>query len=259
LSSRLRNPLSLRVRNPNCSQEAGCMPARFTAKMHNMESLTATLAFFRLDPGLFRIARRLLPFILLVVQWIVARTLLQAAVVATPRVTLIVFGDKPMPEEEWTALKSALAKGFDGLALETHFVPVGFEIVRGESLAPGVQFESAIPLFLHGSCRLVGEPSKGEVVGPLGWVLRDQGKIQPFIHVDCARIAAMLAQRALWMNQGARNDAMAEAISRVVLHEWVHIATQNPAHTRDGIEKRSFGLQDLMPGYSQILPNSGGK
>jgi hypothetical protein len=259
MSARLRYPLSFRLRNRNCSQEAGSMPARSTAKMHSMESQTATLAFFRFDPGMFRVARRLLPFILLVVQWIVSRAHLQAAIVATPRVTLIVYGDKPMPEEEWTALKSALAKGFDSVPLETRYVPVGFEIVRGESLAPGVQFDSAIPLFLHGSCRLLGEPGKAEVTGPLGWVLRDHGQIQPFIHVDCARIAEMLAQHALWMNQGARNDAMAAAITRVVLHEWVHIATQNPTHTRDGIEKRSFGLQDLVPGYSQILPHSGGK
>ena len=235
------------------------MPARSTANMLIMESQTATLAFFRLDRGVLKMSRLLLPVILLVLQWIVSRVHLEAAVVATPRVTLIVFADKPVPEEEWKALKSALAKGFDDLALETHFVPSGFEVVRGESVVPGARFESPIPIFLHGSCHLVGEPDKAEVRGPLGWVLRDHGQIQPFIHVDCALIGNMLGQRALWMSQGARNHAMAEAISRVVLHEWVHIATQSPTHTRDGIEKRSFGLQDLVPGDSQILPHSGGK
>lgn len=259
MSSRLRLPLSFRMRNRNCSQEAGSMPARSTANMHIMDSQKASLAFFRPDKGLIKISRRLLPFILLVVQWIVSRVHLQAAVVATPRVTLIVFADKPVPEEEWKALSSVLAKGLDGLALETHFVPSGFEVIRGESVLPGARFESPIPIFLHGSCVLLGEPTKPDVRGPLGWVLRDHGQIQPFIHVDCGRIGDMLGQRAMWMNQGARNSAMAEAISRVVLHEWVHIATQSSAHTRDGIEKRSFGLQDLLPGFSQILPHSGGK
>jgi len=259
MSSRLRFPLSFRVRNRNCRQEAGSKPARRAAKMQCMESQAAMRAIRRLDPGVFSIARRLLPLILLVAQWIASRAPVHAAVVATPRITLIVFADRPVPEEEWMALKSALAKGFDGLAMETHLVAGGFEIVRGESVAPGAQFESAIPIFLHGSCRLMGEPGQPEVRGPLGWVLRDHGQIRPFIHVDCGRIGEMLGQHALWMNQGARNTAMAEAISRVVLHEWVHIATQSAAHGRDGIEKRAFGVQDLAPGYTRTIPHSSGK
>lgn len=259
MSSRLRLPLSFPARNRHCSQEVGSVPARSTANMHIMDSQAAMPASSWLNPGVFKVSKPLLLFVLLVVQWIMSRADLEAAVVATPRVTLIVFADKPVPEEQWMALKSALASGFDGLAMETHFVPGGFEIVRGENVLPGAQFESAIPIYLHGNCRLVGEPAKAEVTGPLGWVLRDHGQIKPFIHVDCARIGEMLGQQALWMKQSGRNQAMAEAISRVVLHEWVHIATQSPGHTRDGIEKRSFGVQDLMPGYSQILPRAGGK
>src|SRR5579863_6373275 len=219
MSSRPSIPLSSCVRNPDWPQEAGSAPGRLAVKIHNMESRTATPSFLPSDPRLFMMATRLL--LLLVASWIVSRATLHAAVVATPHVTLIVYADKPMSDPEWTALSAALGKSFDGAARETHSGPDGFQIVRGETLAPGAQFESVIPVYLHGSCRLLGEPAKAEVRGPLGWVLRDQGQIKPFIHVDCAPIAAMLGQQALWMKPGARDAAMAEAISRVVLHEWV--------------------------------------
>jgi len=44
---------------------------------------------------------------------------------------------------------------------------------------------------------------------------------------------------------GERN-ATAEAIARVILHEWVHVATQNPRHTEQGISKQTFGVKDLL-------------
>ncbi len=253
----LRIPLSYSARRRNLPQEAGSVQGHSSVKILGMESRTAAAP--RLDPRPFTLPGRLLLVLLLVVQWIVSRANLEAAVVATSRLTLIVYDDKPMPEEEWTALSSALEKEFDHLALETHLVPGGVEIVRNETLSPGARLDSVIPIYLHGSCRLLGQPDRHEISGALGWVLRDHGQIRPFIHVDCARIAEMLGQPAQWMDHGKRNAAMAQAISRVVVHEWVHIATQSPAHTRDGIEKGSFGLQDLAPDYARMIPHSSGK
>lgn len=227
--------------------------------IQSMKSLAASLAFLRFDLRLMSISRWLVPVVLLVLPWLACRVHLQAAVVATPRVTLVVYADKPMADEEWAALSSALGNGFERVALETHFVSSGIEIVRGEKVAPGTHFEGIIPIFLHGSCHLVGQPDQHEVHGPLGWVIRAGDEIQPFIHVDCGRITEMLNQRALWMNHWIRTAAMAEAISRVVLHEWVHIATQSAAHTREGIEKRSFALEDLIPDYVGMVPRGGGK
>ena len=254
---RLRLPFSFRARNRNLPQEAGSTPGRSTVMILAMESGTAA-APLRFDSRPY-IPSRLLLLLLLVVQWIVSRVYVEAAVVATPRVTLIVFADKPMAGDEWAALSAALGKSFESLALETHFALGGLEIVRGDTLAQGAQFDAIIPIFLHGSCRLLGQPAQHQVLGPLGWVLRDHSQILPAIHVDCGRISEMLGPRALWMNQRTRNGAMAEAISRVVVHEWVHIATQSAAHTRDGIEKPSFALEDLIPDFAQMIPHSGGK
>jgi len=259
MHSRLRSPLSFPAHSRNLPQEAGGEPARSRVNIQIMKWLAASLAAVRFAPLWLNVSRWLLPVVLLVVQWLAARADLEAAVVATPRVTFVVFADKPMPDDEWAALSSALGDGFERLALETHYVFAGFQVVRGSTPARELQFEGIIPIFLHGSCHLVAEPDQHEIHGPLGWVVRDHDEIRPFVHVDCGRITHMLSQTALWMNRSTRMAAMAEAISRVVLHEWVHIATQSAAHARDGIEKRSFVLEDLIPDFARMIPHAGGR
>jgi hypothetical protein len=41
-----------------------------------------------------------------------------------------------------------------------------------------------------------------------------------------------------------RADAV--AIARVILHEWIHIATQSPGHAPDGLGKAAFRPRDLV-------------
>jgi hypothetical protein len=202
----------------------------------------------------------LLPLILLLVQWIAGRPCAKAAVVATPRLTLIVFADKQMPEGEWEALFRDLGRDYSILAAETHFYPGAFDLVRGDSLIPGIEIDSPISIYLHGDCTLLGQPGQSVPQGTLGWVLRNRGHIEPFIHVDCGRIVEMLTNYAQGMNHDLRNNVMAEAISRVVLHEWIHVATQSPVHKQDGVSKSSFRVADLIPSYwPQVAHSSHGK
>ena len=249
----MRLPLSFHGPNRNLSQEPGSASAQSTAKIRLMESRHAPPAT-PFAHRAFASMLWLLPVVLLAAQWIAGGSAsVQAAVVVTPRLALVVFTDRRMPDDEWAAVSTALHQGFDSLALETHSLPGGFDVVRGDALVPGVQFDVAVSIYLHGDCRLLAQPGPYTVHGALGWVLRDHGQIEPFSHVDCARIAEILGQHVLGMTHATRDVAMAEAISRVALHEWLHIATQNSAHSRDGISKRSFGYQDLVPSYSQLL------
>jgi hypothetical protein len=252
----MRFPLSFPRRNRNLSQEAGSAPISSAV---NIQSMHRRISPRAARPGWPIFPARLIPFLVLFINWITALVTAHAAVVATPRITLVVFSDKHLPDDEWTAVAAALYHTFEDAALESHSPIGGFDIVRGDTLTPGAVFDTAIPVYLHGECRLLGQPAQEDVRGPLGWVFRAHGHIEPFIHVDCTRLSGMLGRQALWMNQGTRNAALAEAIARVVLHEWMHIATQSAAHTRDGISRDSFGVADLVPGYGRILPHSGGK
>jgi len=246
----MRLPLSLREHNRNCSQEAGSAPTRPAANMRPMASRFTAPRFHSRS---LSVAGWLLMLMLLVLEWLAGRVFARGAVVVAPRFTLVVFADRQMPDEEWAALALTLRQGLDTLAVETHFTVGGFEVIRGDSLEPGKQFDEVISVYLHGDCRLPPQPGPYTVQGVLGWVLSDHGQIRPFIHVDCARIGEMLGQHVFGMDKNSRNAVMAEAISRVILHEWLHIATQNPAHSRNGIAKGSFSVQDLVPDYPQIF------
>jgi hypothetical protein len=56
----------------------------------------------------------------------------------------------------------------------------------------------------------------------------------------------MLAPHALGYNRDERNRMMAVAIARVILHEWMHIATQSSHHSEHGLTKAHFGVADLL-------------
>ena len=254
MPARLSLPLAVRRQNKNCPQEAGSAPSRPIVNIRCMESRFPSPGF---NSPSIPLGGWLLPLILLAAQWLVVRASVQAAVVVTPRITLVVFPEKHMSDDEWTALSAALRESFETLAVETHLGSGGFDVLRGDMLAPGVQFDEVIPIYLHGNCRILFEPGKYIVAGALGWVLRNRGQILPFIHVDCGRIAEMLGQHAVGMKNSTRNAVMAEAISRVVLHEWLHIATQSASHSREGVLKDAFTFKDLVPDYAHILAPAG--
>lgn len=174
------------------------------------------------------------------------------------RVTLVVFADRRLPDDQWSTLFTAMRRDFADIPLGTQLFPSDVDLVRGDKVMPGIQIDGAITtVYLHGDCDLLPRTGLHVVQGALGWVLRDHGRIAPFVHVDCTLIGEMLGQHALGMNRERRNEVMADAISRVVLHEWVHFATQSSAHKADGISKGSFGMADLMAPRSRPIAHVG--
>jgi hypothetical protein len=203
-------------------------------------------------------AARFMPVAVLLVQWIAGAVRVEAAVVlAQPRITVIVYPERQMPEAQWAALMQDLQQGFTDLAVATRFTPVPVDIIRGDTLQQHVPVDAAVAIYLHGECTLVAQPDQSVPQGALGWVLREHGKIAPFIHVNCARIRDMLGPSALWMKGDRRPLAMAQAIARVVLHEWIHFAGQTAAHQASGLSKSNFGVADLIPDYYPFMIAAG--
>jgi hypothetical protein len=61
----------------------------------------------------------------------------------------------------------------------------------------------------------------------------------------------MLGPLALGMDRSHLDNVMAEAIARVILHEWIHIATQSASHGANGITKPQFVVRDLLAGDAE--------
>jgi hypothetical protein len=160
--------------------------------------------------------------------------------------TIVVFTDRPMSSEQWPELFSALRTGLANGGVETRELDRNADFIRGEDLSPGLEVESAVSVFLHGNCSLEPLERRTAFAVPLGWVHRTDGQIQPFVHVDCTRIGQVIGAQTRWLSRQGRDKVMAGALARVILHEWIHIATQNPGHAESGIARAQFGVADLM-------------
>lgn len=177
---------------------------------------------------------------------------------AIPRTTVVVFADRPMSSVQWAALVFKVRAEIVEDNPETQALDRNAEFIRGDRLLPGLLVDSAISVYLHGDCTLSPLPRRIAYGEPLGWVRRVDGRVQPFVHVDCTRIDQVIGPQALWLSAERRIDVMAGAIARVIVHEWIHIATQSRKHADCGIAKAEFGVADLMGNVRPIYwPRTG--
>jgi hypothetical protein len=186
--------------------------------------------------------------------------------------TLVVFADRHIPEGEWEDLLSAIrvgaaeiAKGasaFDSpdktKSAGASALRAGLTVVRGDTMPAGQRIDEPVVVHLHGDCKLLPRPLYVRA-DRLGWVKDRHGHIEPFIHVECTQLVNMLGPMALGMDQPRRDMVMAEAITRVILHEWIHVATQNPGHAERGVAQAHFGVEDLLADDPELRANKRGK
>jgi hypothetical protein len=153
-----------------------------------------------------------------------------------PDTTIIFYAQPKVSEDLWPVLfqvlRTDLANGTDelpnGLVLDKQAA-----FVRGSDDLRGRMFARTIVVKLLGRCDVLPQsdhPSRG----PLGWVPLVSGTIQPFISIDCARIAQVLRPTAAVLSKQARQYMMDQAIAHVLIHEWIHIATQSTHHSSRG-------------------------
>ncbi len=174
-----------------------------------------------------------------------------------PGTAVIFYGQLQINDDLWPdllqSLRADLAAGMGespkGFALQQN--PAFF---RGDDLALGTVFSKVIVVKLLGRCEVFPQSDRPSVDGPLGWVWQVSGKIQPFIFVDCEQLAQMLRRRSAGLDQYERRHAMAQAIAHVMIHEWIHIATQSPAHGKRGITKQFLSTAELTaePGNNTV-------
>jgi hypothetical protein len=163
--------------------------------------------------------------------------------------TALIFYSPEMREDLWPVLfqtlRADLADGEgdlpNGLVLDRDSL-----LIRGDQDLRGVTFPRVITVKLLGRCDVLSQANHSSEKGPLGWVPLISGKVQPFVSVDCARIAEVLRPATAGWTRQRRQDAMLQAVTHVLIHEWSHIATQSSAHGSRGITKASLSVSDLI-------------
>ena len=164
--------------------------------------------------------------------------------------TAIVFYAQPQVREDlWPALFEALRADLDagigklpnGLSPDRTAV-----FLRGEDFARSSGFANVVEVELLGRCDLLPQADRPFLRGPLGWVVLASGKIRPIVSIDCARLAQVLRPAAIGLDKEARRHAMAQAIAHVLIHEWIHVATQSPSHAANGILQATLTINQLI-------------
>ncbi len=254
MPGRLRHPLSFAAANLNSRQETGSWRARFAPNMLSVKTTTTSVS---VDP--FRCRSRVAQFlvwpVLLAAFWICATGAAQAAVVlAVPHTTVVVFADHPLPKSEWPSLFAAIHSVLADIAADTQAIDINAELVRGDALVPGLRVDASLSIYLHGNCNFEVQPPRGYPAGAtLGWVWQRHETIEPFVHVDCTSIGQILEPGIYWFSKEQRIHAMAGAIARVIVHEWIHFANQSAGHSGEGVTKAHFGIDDLLPESDRSL------
>jgi hypothetical protein len=164
--------------------------------------------------------------------------------------TAIVFYGQPQTKEDlwpavFQAVRADLADGTgelpNGLVLDKE--PI---FVRGSEDLRGVLFSKVIAVKLLGRCDVFPQTDRPALRGPLGWVLMVSGQVQPFVSIDCARLGQVLRPKLAGLSAEGRRYAMAQAIAHVLIHEWVHIATQSSSHAGRGIAQANLSVDELI-------------
>jgi len=189
----------------------------------------------------------------------------QLAVVPSGHLSVVVFADRPMKPEQWSglfaAIQARMATDDDRSAAETRALDANAELLRGDQIRPGMTVSRAITVYLHGDCASTQPEPMGGMRRidsiPLGWVRQIDGRIEPFLHVDCSAIGAVLANPLRRLGVARRKEVMNGAMAQVILHEWIHIATQSPGHAKSGIEKAVYSADDLLGTRTFSHPASG--
>jgi hypothetical protein len=160
---------------------------------------------------------------------------------------VVFYADPGVEASVWPSLVDAFRNEVLQEANE-YPLPTDAEPIRGSSVAQGQEFGKIIQVHLIGRCDVVEQAQRPVTRGPLGWVLDVSGEIQPFVYINCDRVAQFLNPTTLGMNDDQRREAMARAISRIAIHEWIHIDAQSARHASHGIRQAELSGAELTGG-----------
>lgn len=108
-------------------------------------------------------------------------------------------------------------------------------------------FDRLVLVRMTGECSLdqaqVEDPGR-----PLGITHVSDGRILPFVEVNCTRIATLMRHRAGVRPPAIDSGIVGRALARVAAHEIYHVLSNRPDHDTGGLAKAALSYYDLY-GY----------
>jgi hypothetical protein len=131
--------------------------------------------------------------------------------------------------------------------LEQIMIPVGlrFDWYALSEAGGRVSFQLAV-IHFKGECDAADMRPELGYPGPLGWTHITDGKILPFIDINCERIRLVVQRRITATPLSGRDAILGRAIARVLAHELYHFLAHTKHHSGSGIAKASYTAEDLL-------------
>ena len=112
----------------------------------------------------------------------------------------------------------------------------------------GDSFEQLVVVRFQGTCTsiLEDEPLRPRPLGSLANTAVSNGKVLPFVEVDCDRTRRLIASAVSPLPGSARDTLYGRALGRVLAHELYHVLAQTTEHRDRGVSKPCFRSEDLV-------------
>jgi hypothetical protein len=107
-------------------------------------------------------------------------------------------------------------------------------------------FDHLVVAHFTGNCEMLSQGAAEPRHHPLGFTHVSDGKVIPFLQIDCDTIAALLGPAKV-VEPAARREALfGRALARVLGHEMYHIIGETQGHNKHGLAKPALTAQELI-------------
>ena len=178
------------------------------------------------------------------IRWIVLFTLtgLAASCADPTTIGVVIRRSSPIPAVVRESFEEQTGSGLRQLLVNSN-LQVAW---RAENeIANGETYDRVIVLRFRGDCTLSTERPMPRF-GPLGATWMTDGRILPFIEIDCGRVKATLSHTSSCPQALIAPAVFAHALSRVALHEIYHVLSERTVHDNDGLFKAAYSAEDLL-------------
>ena len=156
-------------------------------------------------------------------------------------VTLLLYVDAPEDQspDSLAIMKQELRELLNSDA-------TSFDFITPEQAKPPAYFQSLVSVRLLGSCKVDNRNVTEITRGPLAFAHASDGRILPFIEVECDRIRRHV-RSALWGPDFDRSPFLyGRALARVLAHELYHVLTGRKQHTTTGLTRKALSGFELI-------------
>jgi hypothetical protein len=155
-------------------------------------------------------------------------------------VSVVLDLEKPLDDGVYLGLDEELHRIFFGTATPLELVT--------PDLNAHPEFSNEILMTrIRGACQVDAMPSlHPHKADTLGRTLVTDGRILPYIELDCRQISGAVKQQLLGRPKAQRQRLLGRAMARVLAHEIYHVLAQTHRHGPHGVAAETMTGDDLV-------------